>query len=328
MSEKNKGIIKKLILAGIILFGLFTIIASGGGGSSSVSNTDQNDNTDNTEPEASPPVVSITFPQDGSLYSSSSFINFTGQATDYKGEAISGANLVWSSNINGRLGTGNIVELVLLLDGSHEITLRATDNYGNSSSTKINISLQEEDNTVPVVSIINPLDNSVYNSGELVLFEGNAIDSEDGNLTGESLKWISTIDNEIGTGNSITKNNLSGGTHIITLIAKDSKGLSAISESITIKISNTRPEAQITYPPEGSVYNQGDTITFNGEGTDSEDGDLYGESLKWRSNIYGDFGYGRDLAVSFLPSGTHKISLTVTDKNGAVDTDDINITIN
>ncbi|MCB9481271.1 MAG: hypothetical protein H6680_05565 [Desulfobacteraceae bacterium] len=326
MSEKNKGIIKKLILAGIIAFGLFTIIASGGG-SSSVSNNGQTD-TGTTDPESSPPTVSITSPSDGSTYNSGSFINFTGSAADYKGEAISGANLVWSSSINGRLGTGNIVELVRLLDGSHEITLRATDNYGNSASTKINISLQEEENTPPVVTISRPLDSSVYNSGELILFEGSALDSEDGYLTGESLKWFSTIDSEIGSGSTITKNNLSGGTHIITLIAEDSKGLKATAAPVTISIANTRPQAQITYPPDGTSYNQGDTITFNGEGTDSEDGDMYGQSLKWRSNIYGDFGQGRDLAVSFLPSGTHKISLTVTDKNGAVDTDDINITIN
>lgn len=328
MSKKNKGIIKKLILAGITLFGLFTIIASGGGGSSSVSTTVQNNPDETPAVETSPPTVTIASPADASIYNSGSFINFMGQAKDYNGQTIPDANLVWTSSINQRIGTGNFLELVSLLDGTHEITLRATDDYGNSSSTKISISLQEEKNTPPTATITRPSEGSIYNSGELVLFEGSAEDSEDGYLNGQSLKWFSTIDGEIGNTSTLTTNTLSGGTHQIALIAQDSKGLKATSEPITMIISNTRPRAQITYPADGSVYNHGDTITFNGEGTDTEDGDLYEQSLKWRSNIYGDFGHGRDLAVSFLPAGTHKISLTVTDKNGSVDTDDISLTIN
>jgi len=327
MSEKNKDIIKKLILAAITLFGLFTVIASGGGSSSS--SVSKDNQTETPQPsEGTPPTVSIISPADESVYDSGSFITFIGTAYDSNGKTLSGSNLVWTSSKDKQLGIGTILEPQYLSDGTHEITLRATDSSQNVSMAKIKISLQEEQNTPPVVSIIRPGDDTTFSSGQMILFEGTSQDAEDGYLTGDSLKWFSTIDNEIGTGNTITKTDLSGGKHIITLIAKDSNGLDATASPITINILNTRPAAQITYPPDGSTYDHGDTITFNGEGTDTEDGDLFGASLEWRSNIYGDFGQGRDLAISFLPAGTHLITLTVTDKNGSVDTDDITITIN
>jgi len=328
MSPDNRKIIKKFILVCITIFGLFTIIASGGGGSSSSSSDSSSDTTGNDQSDAAPPTVTISSPNNESSYNSGAYINFIGSAKDYEDNIISGANLVWTSSIDGRIGTGNMLELKQLSDGNHEITFRATDRFGSSASASISLSLQQQANTSPSVSISKPSDTETFNTGSLVLFEGYAEDAEDGILKDESLVWFSTIDGEIGNGETLTNTNLSGGSHKITLIAEDSQGLQATAESITISIENTRPTSEITWPEDSASYNQGDTITFNGEGSDYEDGDLYGSSLEWRSNIYGDFGTGRDLAISFLPSGSHEISLTVTDHEGAVDTDSISITVN
>ncbi|MDY0131257.1 MAG: hypothetical protein RBR53_01180 [Desulforegulaceae bacterium] len=331
MSEKNKDITKKIILILITLFGLFTIIASGGGSSSS-SVTKENKTEDSESPENTEvtPAVSIISPSDGAVYNSGSFITFFGNAYDHKGLPISGSNLIWTSSQDDHLGNGNLLNPKYLSDGTHEITLIANDAQGNLGMAKIKFSLQEDDQNTPPHSVFLrlPYQNAEYNSGDLILFEGTAEDLEDGNLSGKRLKWFSNIDKELGEGGTLIRDDLSGGTHTITLIAEDSKGLQAFADPVTITIKNTRPEAKITYPQDGSSFNLKDTITFNGEGWDNEDGELYGSELKWRSNVYGNFGQGRDLAINFLPIDTHTITLTVTDKNGAVDTDDITITIN
>ena len=47
-----------------------------------------------------------------------------------------------------------------------------------------------------------------FNQFDEITFEGYATDSEDGDLSGESLVWTSSIDGQIGTGVSVTKDNL------------------------------------------------------------------------------------------------------------------------
>jgi len=316
---------KKLCLLITICAGIATIIASGGT-STSVSDSSGSSNSSSSSGSSTAPTVTITSPSDGSSYNSGQYVNFTGYAIDSSGKAITGSGLIWTSNIDQRLGTGNTLESVSLSTGKHEITLMATDSNGNSSSKTINVTMQEQSNSSPVIKITKPTDGSTVNAGDLIVFEGSGTDAEDGILSNNKLTWFSNIDKEIGSGATFTKYNLSEGKHTISLIGEDSKGIKS-SASVTLTIQNTRPTAKITFPSTGDSYSNGETIIFNGEGTDTEDGDLDGANLTWISSIYGQFGTGRDLTINFLPVGTHKITLTVKDKNGAVDTASISITI-
>jgi hypothetical protein len=77
----------------------------------------------------------------------------------------------------------------------------------------------------PEVTITAPEDATLYGYGEAVTFAGSADDPEDGPLTGDALAWESDIDGLLGTGGEITVDTLSGGTHIVALIATDSDGV-------------------------------------------------------------------------------------------------------
>jgi hypothetical protein len=65
-----------------------------------------------------------------------------------------------------------------------------------------------------------------------VSFTVTANDTEDGNLTGSSVRWYSSLDGLLGTGTSISAS-LSSGTHAIFANATDSDGLVG-SASITV----------------------------------------------------------------------------------------------
>ena len=140
-------------------------------------------------------------------------------------------------------------------------------------------------NQIPTATITSPLslagETLIYNVGDIIIFTGSGTDTEDKDLTGNSLVWTSSIDDRIGTGSYFTKSDLSTGTHTITLTAFDSDG-AAGSASVSITVNpagNTLPTASITSPSNGSIYDEGDTITFEGSGTDAEDGNLTGSSL-------------------------------------------------
>lgn len=79
-------------------------------------------------------------------------------------------------------------------------------------------------NEAPTASIASPSPGASYAPGEMVTFEGSGDDAEDGTLSGGALAWESDRDGELGTGTTVTRDDLSEGGHTVTLTATDSDG--------------------------------------------------------------------------------------------------------
>jgi len=276
------------------------------------------------------PAAQITLPSDGSQYDQYTNITFTGTGTDCEDGTLTGSSLVWTSSIDGRIGTGAALTYSQLSPGSHVITLAVTDSGGKTNSDTIDLTISESDNTAPVATIQSPSDGGTYNQGESINFIGTGTDDEDGVLTGSSLVWTSNVDGQIGTGPVVQSSSLTSGDHIITLTVTDSAG-DTDSDTASITVSTTQqqtaPAAVIATPLEGSEFNSGATITFSGAGTDNEDGTLSGSSLVWTSNIDNQIGTGNFLQLTNLSSGSHTITLTATDSDGMTGTDTRSITV-
>jgi len=91
--------------------------------------------------------------------------------------------------------------------------------------------------------------------------------------------------------------------------------------------TNYAPTATIISPENNSTFVHGDEITFNGTGTDPEDGISTNTSLVWTSDIYGIIGIGNKFNTPNLSAGTHKIMLMVNDSTGLIDIDSVEITV-
>lgn len=97
--------------------------------------------------------------------------------------------------------------------------------------------IEADTNHSPTVIITSPIDGSNFQEGEIITFSGTVTDPEDSILT-DSLIWTSDKDGQIGIGSSFSTNTLSVNSHLITLTATDSGGLSATYNiSITISVS-------------------------------------------------------------------------------------------
>ena len=88
-------------------------------------------------PQSNSPTVSITSPGDGESFSDGTIIAFVGQASDIEDGNLT-ANLVWSSNVDGAIGTGGNFSTSLSL-GTHTITAQVSDSSGLSTSQNITI---------------------------------------------------------------------------------------------------------------------------------------------------------------------------------------------
>ena len=89
---------------------------------------------------------------------------------------------------------------------------------------------------------------------------------------------------------------------------------------------NTPPVVTILAPDASTPVSQTSELQFKGECSDAEDGLLTNESLVWSSSIDGIIGSGSSF-VRRLSLGHHRITLTATDKQGAVANRSVDLTV-
>jgi len=205
-----------------------------------------------------PPTTTITSPADGSTFNESNTITLEGTGSDHEDGALTGTSLVWTSSIDGEIGTGASFVKNNLSVGAHTITLAATDSNGATGTDSVNITI----NASPTASITSPLNNSTYNEGETITFSGTGSDPEDGALTGTSLVWSSSINDQIGTGTTFSTTSLSAGIHTIIFIATDSSGGTG-TDSVNIWVQY--PWTMLNLPDTGQTTSY---TTTQGEDSD------------------------------------------------------------
>ena len=94
----------------------------------------------NAPPPNAAPVVTITSPAAGASFATGVAITFAGSASDAE-DGIRTATLVWTSSLQGQIGTGGSFTVSNLIAGTHTITARATDtaNLAGSSTRSITV---------------------------------------------------------------------------------------------------------------------------------------------------------------------------------------------
>ncbi|MBF0199874.1 MAG: hypothetical protein HQK66_00905 [Desulfamplus sp.] len=270
------------------------------------------------------PKVLITSPADNSSHPKGLTLVFLASATDPEDGVLTGQSVVWKSDRDGFLGYGTSVTTDRLSLGTHVVTVTVRDSTGLEGSSSITVTVG---NASPEILIRLPADNSSFSQGEMILFVANVTDREDGNLSGESVRWVSDRDGFFGFGTSFSINALSVGTHVITVTAKDSDGLDS-SSSITVAVGNESPVIVITHPPLGSSFDYGEEVSFSADINDREDGPLGGKNVIWMSDQDGFLGYDSSFTISTLSLGTHVVTVTATDSFGAEASSTLTIAIN
>ena len=186
------------------------------------------------------PAVSIASPGANSSFSDTTNISFSGTASDSQDGNLT-ANLKWTSNLIGQIGTGGSFGRTLPV-GVHVITASVTDSGGLVSSKQVTVTIAASapvvTNTAPSVTISAPANNASFTAGSSIKFSGSARDAEDGSMTGK-LKWTSNLVGQIGTGGSFSKA-LTSGVHVITASATDRGGLVG-SKQVTITVGASSP---------------------------------------------------------------------------------------
>lgn len=117
--------------------------------------------------------------------------------------------------------------------------------------------LDPNPNTLPEVTIINPVEGATIVQGQIITFTATADDAEDGDVSA-SLEWSSNLDGVLGTGGSlqVAIAELTLGEHIITATASDSGGRTSrarievtVEQNTELRIlTNALPDAVVGTP--------------------------------------------------------------------------------
>ena len=89
-----------------------------------------------------PPEAAIISPPNGAVFTTGPKVVLEGAGMDLENASLGDGGLSWESNIDGALGTGQLLE-VNLSPGVHTITLTAIDSGGLSAVASIQITVMQ-----------------------------------------------------------------------------------------------------------------------------------------------------------------------------------------
>lgn len=262
---------------------------------------------------AVPPLeVRVVDPADRDIFQTGETITFRCVARA-GGAQVAGATYVWRDQ-DGQIGIGQTVQTALP-DGPHAVTCEASDPAtGESGADSVSITVGE-----PALRIDRPQEGQSYTYGETVTFRASVITSDPAPY---QVTWKSSVDGQLGIGQTVQTALASEGTHVITASFTDAAGKTA-TDAVTISYvkENTPPEVTITAPAaDGDTRAAGATVSFEGRAVDAEDGDI-AASGTWSDPSLGSLGDGATARIAAAAPGKYEVTFEARDSAGAVGRD-------
>ena len=193
---------------------------------------------------ANPPSVVITEPTSGQNLATDA-VTFAWQGSDADGDALTytvqyspDGGLSWRSlAANTPAESFQLQRTFLTASTDALIRVAVSDGVNTSMTTSDPFTIAPN---APLVQITQPATGLSFATGQTIVFEAIAYDSEDGLLGDASISWDSDADGPLGLGRELMLNTLTTGVHTITANAIDSAGAMS-SETIVLGIGVAAP---------------------------------------------------------------------------------------
>lgn len=221
----------------------------------------------------------------------------------------------WNFGDGSSPGTGVNPTHTYAENGVYNITLQVDDGQGGVATTTTTAAV----NNLPPMADAGP--DQVVAEGEMTTFNGNGSDPGGGLLT---FAWDLDGDGQFDDAAAAMASYswAEPGTYTAALRVTDAGGLSSI-DTVQVTVSNLPPVADAG--PDQTVA-EGGTVTLNGNGSDPGGGPL---SYAWDLDNNGTFETSGQVVSNAWPdNGVFTVSLQVTDNQGSVATDSVQVTVN
>ncbi len=239
-------------------------------------------------------------------------IQFTDQSHDDDGAITS-----WKWNFgDGSSSSTRSPQHAYSDDGAYTITLTVTDNDGSSAMVSAKVTVANIPPTAHLTANGKEGKTEV-NTNDTVIFDGSkSQDDKNPTRSGKIASYEWDLDGD-GTYEqqttcpTITHSYPQDGTYKVRLEVTDDDGATGLSNQVTIIVQNRPPSAAFKVSPD--VPTDADQVQFTDVSSDSD-----GKVVAWAWNFgEGTSSNDRNPQHRFPDDGTYKVSLIVTDDDGA-----------
>ena len=267
------------------------------------------------------PQVSLTSPQSGTKFNLGAPITITANASDPGGSV---SKVEFLMNGTTVIGTDNTAPYSVTWTPSgaanYNISARATDNLGMSTTTPLIAVSVVSTNTPPQVTLNSPLNGAKVNLGTPVTISATASDP------GGSISKVDFLMNGvsvIGTDNtapySMTWTPGSAGTYNISARATDNTGLITTTTSATVTIvvpSTQAPVVNFTSPANGATYQAGANVPMTATASDPDGSVVKVEFYQGNTLLGSDATSPYQFTWNAPPAGTYSLRAVAIDNAG------------
>jgi uncharacterized protein YegL len=243
------------------------------------------------------PVVSLSGPADGTIFSAPANISITASASDSDGtiskvEFFQGATKLGEDSTAPYEVTWDAVDA-----GSYTLTAVATDNNGvTTTSSAINITV----NNSPTVNITTPANDTVINLRESISISADAADADGLISKVEFFQGATKLGEDSTAPYEYVWSNVASGSYSLTAKATDNQGTVTTSPVVNITVftnvalaaNGGIATASSTTPTSDGIGNYQPIAAINDERRGFGTGDSYSDNTFWRDgtqDVYPDW---------------------------------------
>ena len=266
------------------------------------------------------PVISITSPEPGDVFTTPVNITIITDASDPDGSV----KIVEFYNGSVKIGEKTSAPWSFtwsnVPEGTYNISAVATDDLNaKTPSAPVKVTVNQPPpviNQPPSVSITNPVNGSVFTAPATITISADATDADGLVSKVEFFNGTSKLGERTSKPWTYTWNNVAPGNYTITAVATDNASAKTTSTIVTITV-NAYPEVSITSPVSGSNFTAPANITIAAKASDSDGSIASVEFFNGENSLSVLTSAPWSFSWSDVPEGTYTITAAATDNNNA-----------
>jgi len=270
-----------------------------------------------------PPVVTVTNPPNGSIFTAPASFTLGATASDPDG-AVSQVEFFQNSTSLGVDTTSPYgVSVSGLAAGSYTFSAVATGDGNGKATNSISVTVNAA-NALPTVTVTNPVNGTVFSAP--ATFTIGATASDDGTVTNvQFLLGAAVVTNDTTSPYGAGVTNLGAGSYTISAIASDNLGAKA-TNSVGI-IVNALPTVTVTNPANGAVFSAPATFVVGATASDSDGTVTNVQFLVGTTPITNDTTAPYGAGITNLSAGAYTFFAVASDNRGGKATNSINLSV-
>ena len=267
-----------------------------------------------------PPIISLTGPNNSALFPTGSTVTITANASDAGGTVSKVEFFSGTTKLGEDLTSPYSFAWSNVPAGNYTITAKATDDK-NAVATSASISIVvSTSNNPPAVSITAPANNATFNSGATVTITATASDANGTVTKVEFFNGTTKLGEDTTSPYSFAWANAPSGTHSLTAKATDNQNTVTTSAAVTVTVNapSVPPVVTLTGPAANASFASGTTITLTATATQTNGTITKVEFYNGTTKLGEDLTAPYSFAWTNAPIGTHSLGARATDSKNLV----------